>query len=441
MLDLLADLVARAQRAGADSADALAVESRSVNVGFRLGKLEQLERSESEDLGLRVFVGKRQAIVSGTDRSPKALEALVERAVAMARVAPEDPLTGIADPGQIARDVPALDLHDAIEPPVDTLLDRARDAEAAALAVSGVTNSDGGNASWGEGRIALVASNGFAGSYSRSSQSVSASAVAGEGTGMERDYDYTYAVYGADLREAAEIGRTAGERAVRRLNPRKVETCRVPVVFEQRLASGLLGHLAGAINGQSIARGTSFLKESLGKQILAAGVRIVDDPLRLRGFSSRPFDGEGLATKTRDIVADGVLLTWFLDLHSARQLGLESTRHASRGVSSPPSPSPTNLDMMPGTLSPEELIADIESGLLVTEAIGMGVNLLTGDYSRGAAGFWIEKGEIAYPVSEITIAGTLQEMFRNMTPANDLVRRSSTNAPTIRIEGMVIAGR
>ncbi|MSO75830.1 MAG: TldD/PmbA family protein [Alphaproteobacteria bacterium] len=440
-LDFLTDLIAKARAAGADAADALYVESRSLSVAQRLGKLERLERAEGADLGLRVFVGRRSAIVSSTDRSARAVADLVGRAIAMASVAPEDPFAGLAEPGAVARTIPALDMCDPDEPVVETLTERARVAEDAALAVSGVTNSEGGEASWGLSDIHLVASNGFQGSYRRSNHSVSASALAGTGTGMERDYDYSSTVHGADLGDAAAIGRNAGERAVRRLNPRKALTAKLPVVYEQRLAGGLIRNLAGAINGAAIARGTSFLKDKLGTRILPVGVTVIDDPLRARGLASKPFDGEGLATQRRHVVEDGVLTTWFLDLRSARQLGLASTAHASRGTASPPSPSSTNLYLAPGGQSPEALIGAIEQGLFVTELMGMGVNQITGDYSQGAAGFWIEGGRIAYPVSEVTVAGNLADMFLALAAADDLVFRAGVNAPTLRIDGMTVAGR
>jgi len=440
-LDFLTDLIARAQRAGADAADALVVESRSVSVAQRLRQPEHLQRAETWDLGLRVFVGRRSAIVSGTDRDPRTVAAMVERAVAMARAAPEDEFAGLAEPGQIARELPALDICDPSEPNIEALIERARAAEEAALAVAGVSNSDGAEAGWGSSRVALAASNGFAGGYERSGHSVSAVALAGSGTAMERDYDASSTVYGADLRSPEEIGRTAGERAVARLGARQPSTAPVPVVFDRRISAGLLGHLVGAINGAAIARGTSFLKNSLGKRILPAGVNVVDDPLRPRGLASKPVDGEGLATRRHLFVEDGVLTSWVLDLHSARRLGLESTGNAARGTSSPPSPSTSNLWLEPGAVTPEALIADIAQGFLVTSLMGMGVSLVTGDYSRGAAGFWIENGQVAYPVSEATIAGTLQEMFLNMAAADDLEFRGSVNAPTIRIDGMTVAGR
>jgi PmbA protein len=320
------------------------------------------------------------------------------------------------------------------------LIDRAARAEATARAVGGVTNSNGAEASWSYSRVALAASNGFAGGYAGSGHGVSVSVIAGTGDGMEGEYDYSSAVYGADLDDPDEVGQRAGERAIRRVGARKMPTAKVPVVYDPRVASGLVGHLAGAISGPSIARKTSFLKEKLGQRIFPAAVDIIDDPHRPRGHRSKPFDGEGIANQRRALIEDGVLTTWLLDLRSARQLGLKTTGHASRGTSGPPGPSTTNLYMAAGTVSQKDLIADIESGLYITSLMGQGVNGVTGDYSRGASGFWIEKGEITFPVNEITVAGNLIEMFRNLTPADDLVFRGGTNAPTVRIDGMTVAG-
>ncbi len=439
-LDLLADLLAAARKAGADSADTVYFEAASLEVAQRLGKSEKLERSESRDLGLRVMAGQRQAIVSTTDFTRESLDSLVERAMAMARAAPEDPYCGIADPDQIATDVETLDICDPEEPSTESLVARAAEAEDAARAVQGVTNSEGAEAGWSRATVALAATNGFAQRYATSSQSVAASVLAGEGTAMERDYDFHTAVYGGDLRTPEEIGRNAGERAVKRLGARKVETAQVPVVYDRRVAGGLLRHLAGAIGGPAVARGTSFLKDRLGERVFPEGIDIVDDPHRPRGLRSKPFDAEGVANARRLVVEDGVLRTWILDLASARQLGLETTGHASRGTASPPSPAVSNLWMQPGALSPAALIGEIESGFYVTELIGMGVNAVTGDYSRGATGYWIENGEIAYPVSEVTVAGNLKDMFANLTPADDLEFRSGIDTPTIRVDGMTIAG-
>ena len=440
-LDLLSDLVGRALAAGADAADAVMFESTSLGVSQRLGKSEGIERSESQDLGLRVFHGRRQAVASSTDVSAAALAELVERAHAMAGAVPEDPYCGLAEPGLLASDFADLDLCDADEPAPETLVERATAAEDAARAVDGITNSEGAEAGWSRGTVSLVASNGFAGAYSTSQHSVSASVIAGEGTAMERDYDYAVARFAADLADAETVGTNAGERTVRRLGPRKAPSARVPVVYDPRVARGLLSHLASAISGPAIARGTSFLKDRLGEPVFAAGVTVTDDPLRLRGLRSKPFDGEGVTTRARDIVSNGTLTTWLLDQRSARQLGLATTGHAARGTSSPPSPSPTNLYLAPGTQSPDALIADIESGLYVTELIGMGVNGITGDYSRGAVGFWIEDGALAHPVSEVTVAGNLKDMFKAITPADDLVFRYGVDAPTLRIDGMTVAGK
>jgi len=439
-LDILDGLLARVKKAGGDAADAGLFKSASIEVAQRLGAPEKLERSESTDAGLRVFVGKRQAIVSSTDLSDEALDEMVERALAMARVAPDDPYCGIADAGQIIKKVPKLDIFDPTEPETQALIDIAIEAEDAARAVPGVTNSEGAQVGWSHATVTMAATNGFAQTYSVSGSSFSASVLAGEGTAMERDYDYATAVYFADLPSPAAIGRSAGERAVRRLGARKMKTAQVPVVYDPRVSGGLVRHLTGAINGASIARGTSFLKESMGKDVFSQGIRIVDDPLRPRGLRSKPFDGEGLPTRTKALIDDGKLVTWVLDLASARQLGLASTGNASRGTGSPPSPATTNTYLEAGDVTPEALIADIDQGFYVTELIGMGVNGITGDYSRGASGFWIEKGKITFPVNEMTIAGNLKDMFKALVPANDLVFRYGTDAPTVRIDGMTVAG-
>lgn len=439
-LDLLTDLIARAKRAGADAADALYAEGVSVSHSQRLGKTEKLERAEGRDLGLRVFIGKRQAIAASSDQSPKALADLVERAVAMAKAVPEDPFCGLADPALLARDFPALDLADANEPAPETLIAHAKEAEEAALAVKGVTNSEGAEAGWSRGRVALAASNGFAGAYENTRHSVGVAVVAGEGLGMERDYDYCTVLHAADLESPEKVGRHAGERAVKRLGARKAKSASVPVIYDPRVSNGLVRHLAGAINGAAIARGTSFLKDKMGQAVTSPHLTIVDDPHRKRGLGSKPFDGEGVANKRRALVEKGVLKTWLLDSRSARQLGLTSTGHAARGTSGPPGPSTTNLYLEAGTVTPEALMADIKNGLYVTEMIGMGVNMITGDYSRGAAGFWIEDGKLAYPVNEITVAGNLKDMFLNLTAANDLVFRYGTDAPTLRVDGMTVAG-
>ncbi len=430
-----------AKRAGADAADAVAVRGVSQGVEVRDGRVEESERSEGDDVGLRVFVGKRQAVVSTNDVSGDNVAKLAQRAVAMARVAPDDAYVGLADPALLARDFPDLDLLDPAMPSTAELERRALEAEAAALAVSGVTKSGGASASTGIGGMVLVTSTGFHGAYLRSSHGISTTAIVGEGTGMERDYDFSSALHGADLEAPAKIGRRAGERAVARANPRKAATCKAPVVFDPRVAGSLVGHLVGAANGASIARKTSFLKDRLGQQLFDKSIRIIDDPLRVRGLRSQSFDAEGVATKKLAIVDEGVLTSWLLDSATARELGLATTGHAHRGVSSSPSPGAYNLHMEAGEPTPDELIADIKQGFYVTDLIGSGVNGVTGDYSRGASGFWIENGKLSYAVSEMTIAGHLFEIFRSLRPANDLTFRYGVNAPTVRIEGLTIAGR
>ena len=434
-------LVNAALKTGADAADAVAVRSMSLSVEVRDGAVEESERAEGDDLGLRVLVGHRQAVVSTNDLAGDASVALAERAVAMARAAPEDKFAGLADGALLAHDFPDLDLLDPDLPSVADLEAMAKTAEQAALTVKGVAKSGGASASAGIGGMVLVTSHGFRGAYLGSRHGISMTAIAGEGTGMERDYDYSSSLHAADLDSPEKIGRTAGERAVERLNPRKVSTRKVPVVFDPRISGSLVSHLASAANGASVARKTSFLRDKMGAKLFDDGIRIVDDPLRKRGLRSHPFDGEGVAHRRLALIDDGVLRSWLLDCSTARELGLTTTGHASRGVSSVPSPSPSNLHMEPGRQSPEDLIADIDDGFYVTDLIGMGVNIVTGDYSRGASGFWIENGKCTYPVSEVTIAGHLSDIFRTLTPANDLEFRYSTNAPTLRLEGLTVAGQ
>jgi len=434
-------LVNAALKTGADAADAVAVRSMSLSVEVRDGAVEESERAEGDDLGLRVLVGHRQAVVSTNDLAGDASVALAERAVAMARAAPEDKFAGLADGALLAHDFPDLDLLDPDLPSVAELEAMAKTAEQGALTVKGVAKSGGASASAGIGGMVLVTSHGFRGAYLGSRHGISMTAIAGEGTGMERDYDYSSSLHAADLDSPEKIGRTVGERAVERLNPRKVSTRKVPVVFDPRISGSLVSHLASAANGASVARKTSFLRDKMGAKLFDDGIRIVDDPLRKRGLRSHPFDGEGVAHRRLALVDDGVLHSWLLDCSTARELGLTTTGHASRGVSSVPSPSPSNLHMEPGRQSPEDLIADIDDGFYVTDLIGMGVNMVTGDYSRGASGFWIENGKRTYPVSEVTIAGHLFDIFRTLTPANDLEFRYSTNAPTLRFEGLTVAGQ
>lgn len=433
-LDLLSALLDRARQAGADEAEAAVSASASVSVSRRMGVTDHLERAERRGLELTVFVGKRSATVSSSEIAPSGFQSLAERAVAMAKIVPEDPFGGLADDAQAA-DAGPLELADPTEPSVDALTTRAAIAEDAARSVPGITNSEGGEASYSRSEFTLVTSRGFAGGYARTSHAISVTAVAGEGTGMQRDYDYHASTFLADLDDPAVLGHAAAERAITRLNPTRPKTAKLPVVFDPRVAGGLIGHFAGAISGSGIARGTSFLKDALGTQVFAKGIYIHDEPRRLRGPRSKPFDSEGVPTGNLTLIDDGVLTTWLLDSRSARQLGLKTNGRCSGG-----SPGLTNAYMAPGTLTPAELMADIKEGLYVMEMLGMGVNGLTGDYSRGCAGFMIRDGALAEPVAEITIAGNLKDMFLHLTPASDLRFRRAVDAPTVRIEGMTLAG-
>ena len=437
--ELLGDLVARARAAGADAADAVLVAGRSLSVARRQGQTEQLERAEGQDLGLRVFVGEQAAIVSATSIDPAGFDQLAQRAVAMARVVPADPFGGLAELMAPPETID-LELDDGQEPEAPALLARAEAAEAVARGTRGITNTEGAEAGFSRVEIVLVTSAGFVGRTRRSSHSVAAVALAGAGVGMQRDYDYSSKVYLADLEDAEAIGRSAAERAIARLNPTRPRTAKLSVVFDPRVSSSLLSSFVGMINGAAVARGTSLLKDRMGQAVFGSHITIIDDPRRVRGGRSRVFDGEGVPTRTRTLVQNGVLQTWLLDSRSARQLKLASTGHASRGTGGPPSPSSTNLYMQNGTLTPAELMADIKEGLYVTELLGGGMNGITGDYSRGAAGFMIRDGALAEPVAEITIAGNGLEMFAGLVPANDLVFRRGTDAPTIRVDGLTMAG-
>ncbi len=440
--DRAADIVALAARAGADAADAVFAADASIDLSVRLGALEDVGRSESEELGLRVFVGWRSASVSTSDLSDDAVSVLVERAVAMAREAPEDKWSGLAPQDRLMNGAPPLlDLDDGGTLTPAELRELALEAEDTARAVPGVTNSEGGGASASRSIWALATSHGFAGAYAATAYSLSASVLAGDAAnGMERDYAHHAARKRAHLESAADIGRRAGERAVARINPGRIASGPMPVVLDPRVGSSLLGHLTGSISGQAIARKTSFLLDALGTQVFADGVTVRDDPHRPHGLRSRPFDGEGLPVSPVALIENGMLESWLLDSGSARQLGLEPTGHAARGVGGSPGVSPSNLYMEAGDVPVATLIADIADGVYVTELIGQGVNGVTGDYSRGAAGFRIVGGQIADPVAEFTIAGNLKDMFRALTPANDLEFRYGTNVPTLRIDGMTVAG-
>jgi len=430
-------LVEIARKLGADACDVIAVTGTSLAVEVRDGKVEETERAEGDDVTVRVFIGKRNAAVSAN--AVQDPEALVERAVAMARVAPEDPYAGLADQDRLLKELPALELLDETEVSATELTEWAKEAEAAGLAVSGVSKSGGASASWRLSGAVLATSHGFSGAYIASRHGLSMTAVAGEGTSMERDYDFDYRTFLEDMESPAVIGRRAGERTVRRLNPRKVETGTVNVIYESRAAKSLVSHFSSAVNGASVARKTSFLKNKMGERLFAPGIRITDDPRKRRGAATRPFDGEGTAAEFLQMIEDGVLQNWFLDTASAKELGLTPNGRAQRSGAGT-SPGSTNLTLEPGQKSVEQMMAETGRGLLVTDLIGHGVNAVTGDYSRGAAGFWYENGEIVHPVSEITIAGNLIDMFARLVPANDLDARYSVAAPSILIEDMALAG-
>ncbi len=430
-------LLAAASRAGADAADAVAVSGTSLTVDIRKGALEQAERAEGTEVGLRVFIGRRQACVSASDTSERTLTALAERAVAMAREAPEDPTAGLADPAQLAtdRDAARLDLMDPAEGPGAADLEQAaRAAEAAALAAKGIVQVEA-SASWSRREVHLAATNGFAGGYGRTSHSLSATAFCGSGTGMERDWAGEGRTHAEDMPEAAGIGALAAERALARLGAVKPPTGHFPVLFDERVAASLVGHLLSAINGTAVARGATWAAALLGEEVLPRGLSLIEDPHRPRIGASRLFDGEGLATARRALVDDGVLQGWVLDLATGRKLGMPSTANASRGVSAPPSPSTTCIDLTQGSATRDELIAQMGTGLLVTSMIGSTINPTTGDYSRGAAGFWVENGRLSHPVNECTIAGNLKDMLRRITPANDARAHLSIRVPSLLVEG------
>ncbi|HVG47915.1 MAG TPA: TldD/PmbA family protein [Rubellimicrobium sp.] len=441
--NLTARLLDAARGAGAEAADAMAVMGVQGSIEVRGGRLEEAQRAEGVEIGLRVLIGRRQAVVSSSDTRDATLAAMAERAVAMAREAPEDPSVGLADPSQLAqeRDSAALELtDDAAEPEPAAMEAEAREAEAAALAVPGVTQVEAAGASWSRREVFLAATNGFAGGYARSDRSISCGAISGTGTGMERDWDWDHRVFASDLRSPAEIGRTAGERAAAREGSRKPRTGTYPILFDERVASSLIGHLLSAINGAAIARGSSFLRGAMGELVLPEGLSVTEDPHRPRSPASRLWDAEGLPTRPRAIVEDGRLMTWTLDLASARKLGLESTGNAARGPGGTPSPAVANIALTQGSASREDLLAEMGTGLLVTSMIGSTINPNTGDYSRGASGFWVEGGEVTYPVNECTIAGNLRDMLRRIVPANDAKPWLTRVVPSLLVEGMTLAG-
>jgi len=440
--NLLHDVVAAARKAGADAAEAVFAERQSLSVSVRLGDLEEVEREEARDLGLRVFIGARSATVSGSDISPDARAKLIERAVAMARLAPEDPYASLAPSERLAKGpFPDLDLIDAYEPSAEALETQARLAEEHARAVKGVTNTDGGAASWSSSTWSLVTTEGFHGHHAATGHSVSASAIAGEGAGMERGGEGRSTRHFGDLPAAGDIGMEAGRQAVARLNPRKIASTTAPVIFENRLAMSLIGPLLGAISGPSIARGTSFLKDKLGQQIFARGIRLSEDPHRVRGLGSAPFDDEGVTTQVRDLIDDGVLTTWLLNTSSAKQLGLTTTGHASRGLAGPSGVSTHNLTLQPGDKDLAGLMKDAGTGLLVTSMFGPSLNGNTGDWSVGCSGIWFENGESTGPVTEITVAGNLIDIYARLVPGSDLEFRGASNSPSILVDALAIAGK
>ena len=435
-------LIDAAKKAGADHADALAVQGTSVAIDIRAGQLETAERSEGTEIGLRVLIGGRQACVSASDISDATVRALAERAVAMAKEAPADPYAGLADASQIAKEwnLASLEMEDpAAEPTASELETAARDVEAAAMSVNGITQVEASGA-YSRRAMHLSASNGFSGGYGRTSHSLSAVAFTGTGTAMERDWAAEGRTFRADMPGAEGIGLLAADRALQRAGAVRPRTGTYPVVYDERVASSLIGHLISAANGAAVARGATWLRDALGQQVLPKGLSVIEDPHRPRISASRPFDGEGLATRRRVIVEDGILMGWTLDLATGRKLGMPSTASAARGVSSPPSPATSNIDLTPGTRTQRDLIAEMGTGLLITSMIGSTINPTTGDYSRGASGFWVENGEICYPVNECTIAGNLRDMLLRIIPANDARDHLSTRVPSLLIDGMTLAG-
>lgn len=438
--DILSESLEYGKKSGADNMDLLLVEATAIQYSQRMGKLEKLERAEAMDLGVRLFKGKRQVIVSTSDISSSNIKKLIDQGLAMVGLVPEDPYCGLAEKHQLINQIPNLLMIDPVEPDISQLQERAQIAEEAALAVKHINNSEGAESAWVKSSTHFAASNGFKQSYSHTRHSLSVAIIAKSAQGMERDYDFSSAVFGKDLRNPREIGQKAAEQAVRRLNPQRVTSGKMPVIFHPRVANSFLSHLAGAIHGASVARGTSFLKNQLHQPIFPSSVTVMDHPLLEKGLASRPFDAEGLPCKPQALINQGILMDWLLDLRSARQLKMTPNGHAVRGPSSLPSAGISNFYLEAGTISPENLLREVKSGIYVTELIGDGVNMITGDYSRGATGFWIENGMITYPVSELTIAGNLQEIFRNLMVANDLSFNYRVNSPTLLVDNLMVAG-
>ena len=442
--DIMNLLIDTAIANGATSADCVLSRSRGVSITRRLGKDENIQRYEDFDTGLRVFVGNKISSVSTNENSEEALREVAKRAVEMAKIAPEDEYSFIANK-ELLQNFPIqegifIDSYDSVEPSVDVIRDRASEVEDIALSVKGITNSDGADSSWGEGETLLMTSNGFFGSSKKSNHSVSVVVIAEKNGKMERDYDYSSKVYGEDLKDGEKIGREAAKKTLARIGAKKPVTGQYPVIFDPRVSRSIASHFASAINGSSIARKTSFLKDSLNNKIANESITLIDDPFLERGLGSRLFDAEGLGTSKHVLIEDGVLKNWLLDLSSARQLNMLPTANAKRGISGPPVPGTTNLKLLPGEASPESIISSISNGFYITDMIGSSVSMVTGDYSRGASGFWIKNGELSTPITEATIAGNLKDMFMTLKPANDLDFSNSINCPTLLIEDMTIAG-
>jgi PmbA protein len=438
--DFLNSIIRKAKAKGVDYADVVLIHSEAESIDIRLGKIENVTRDESKGFGLRIIKDNKQATLSSNDFSSQSVDELLSRAMAMAEVISPDPYIGFASEKQFAKTMKDLDLYESSRPSTAALLDMAKATEDAALSVKGVTNSNGAGANYSDTSVYLAATNGFYNEYNSSSKSISTSVIAGDGVSMQRDYAYSVARHLEDLKSAREVGLDAGRRAVKKLSPKKIKSAEMPIIFEPRVARGLLGNLASAINGVSVALGTSFLKDQMGKQIFGEGINIIDNPLVNRGLNSKPFDGETIPTRKKTVIEDGVLKSWLLDIKSANQLGLVTTGNASRGLGSAPSPSPTNFYLEAGKESPEVLIKSIKNGIFVTEMLGQGGNIINGEFSQGIAGFMIENGELAYPISEITIASNMIEMFKLLTPANDLKFEFGINSPTLMVERMTVAG-
>ena len=435
------NIIEKTIKAGATDCDVVLAKGTSKSISYRLGKVEDIEESNGSTFGIRALIGGKQAFISSSDNDENNIDKLIHRVIQMSKQAPEDETACLGDSAQYEKEIENLDLFQKDPTEIEKLIEMAQQCEAAALETKGITNSEGSGSSFSESEFFIATSDGFSGGYKSSSNSISCSVIAGEGQLMERDYDYAVARHIDDLHSSSEVGRSSAEKAIRRLNSKKINSCKTPVIFDKRISDDLIGYLASAVSGNSIARGTSFLKDSLGEQIFSKDISIIDDPKILKGLGSRPFDGEGLKTNKKEIVQNGVLKTWLLNTSTAKKLNLKSTGNASRGVGSPPGIGTSNLFMANGIYSYDDMIKSTKSGFYATELIGMGVNIITGDYSMGASGMWIENGEIKFPVSEITIASNLKDMFLNLSAANDLEFKSRANAPTIRIENMTLAGK